>query len=247
MKIGTILTATDSNPLYSEFIPSFIQAWSRLLPEADICIVYIADELPEQFAPYAKHIQLVKPIQGIHTAFQAQCIRLLYPRFLTRDEGVLITDMDMLPLSRSYYVDSIYKYADNAFVVYRDVCLPAEICICYNVAHPSTWKSVFGEKPTEELLAEWYSSSLYDGTHGGKGWGTDQQILIQRFHAWSGKKIILNDRLTGFRRLCRSEPALFQKRDKLQKDIQAGVYADYHCLRPYSQHKEINDFITDCL
>jgi len=247
MRIGTILTATDSNSLYSEFIPAFVQAWSRLLPEADICIVYIADELPEWLIPYSKYIHVVKPISGVHTAFQAQCIRLLYPRFLTRQEGVLITDMDMLPLNRTYYVNSIAKHPDEAFIVYRDVCLPEEICICYNVAHPKTWLSMFGDKPTSDLLAEWYSTSNYDGNHGGQGWGTDQQILVKQFRSWTGRKIILNDRLTNFQRLCRSEPSVFQNKDKLKQKIQEGFFADYHCLRPYSQHKTMNDWIVSCL
>lgn len=248
MKIGTILVATDTNPLYCDFIPSFVRAWKALLPEADICIVMIAHEIPERFAPYAQHIRLFPPIPEMHTAFQSQCIRLLYPRHITRNEGVLITDMDMLPMNRSYYVDSIQSYSNDAFVVYRNVCLPREISMCYNVAHPSVWSSMFGNESIETMLRTWYSGTGYSGQHGGVGWGTDQAILVRMFNQWKGTKVVLNDAVTKFRRLDRAfHTSVFDHRESLGMWIRRGYFADYHCLRPYANHKEVNDFIVSCL
>lgn len=249
MKIGTIVAATDDNPLYSEFIPLFIRSWSHLIPEADICILYIADSLPEALLPYSKFIRLTPPIPGIHTAFQAQCIRLLYPREVTRNEGVLITDMDMLPMNRSYYVDSIRNASDDTFVVYRDVCLPDEISMCYNVALPAIWASVFGSRPTTELLEEWYRPSGYDGLHGGQGWCTDQRILVKAFNEWNGSKIVLNDTITKFARLDRVMPMDMWERERarIRSLILQGYFADYHCLRPYSAYKSWNDWVVMCL
>lgn len=247
MKVGTIVTATDTNPLYMDFIPIFVKAWKSLIPEADVRIVLVADGIPEQFQEFSRNIVLFPPIPGIHTAFQAQCIRLLYPRDVERDEGVLITDMDMLPMNRSFYVNSISTVSSDAFVVYRDVCLPSEISMCYNIAHPAVWKSMFGEKSTTETLVEWHSPVVYDGQHGGVGWNTDQLILVKCFNAWNGMKVVLNDKLTEFRRLDRVLPYQFQDKESLRGLIKSGFYADYHCLRPYRDNKEMNDFIVECL
>ena len=152
MKVGTVLTATDLNPLYSEFIPIFIKAWNILFPEADVVVVLVAHEIPEDLKVYEKNIKLFKPLPDVLTAFQAQCIRLLYPRLIERDEGVLITDMDMLPMNRSYYADPIKDISDDTFVTYRNVCLPMEIAMCYNIATPAVWRSMFGNSTTESLL-----------------------------------------------------------------------------------------------
>lgn len=247
MKLGTILTACDLNPLYSEFIPNFIKAWNILFPHADVIVVLIADRIPDSLNAYAKNLRLFSPIPNVHTAFQAQCIRLLYPRHIERDEGVLITDMDMLPMNRSYYVDSILDTPNDTFVTYRDVCLPTEIAMCYNIATPRVWKGVFGDSTTESLLQSWYMSTTYDGNHGGKGWGTDQEILLKKFNTWSGPKVTLNDSITKFHRLDRIHFNTFLDRDELKKRIQLGHYTDYHCLRPYSQYKDINDFVVSCL
>jgi hypothetical protein len=247
MKIGTVLVATDTNPLYCDFIPIFVRAWKTLLPEADICIVMIADEIPERFQPYSHHIKLSPPITGIHTAFQAQCIRLLYPREIERDEGVLITDMDMVPMRRSYYTDPIANVPEDTFIVYRDVCLPGEIAMCYNVAHPTTWTAMFGTESYCDILSRWYAPTNYDGRHGGVGWGTDQVILVKFFNDWDGPKVVLNDTVTRFDRLDRVLPHMFQNKIELKSRIQRGLYADYHCMRPYTEHKEINDYIVGCL
>ena len=243
MRMGTVLTATDLNPLYCDFIPIFIRAWTILFPEIDVVIILIAHSVPESLTEFSKHIRCHKPISGIHTAFQAQCVRLLYPQLIERNEGVLITDMDMLPMNRFYYEDAIKTISDDTFVCYRDVCLPAELPICYNIAIPSVWKAMF----EGETLESWYEGTHYDGNHGGTGWSTDQLILIKKFNEYYGKKIILNDSVTKYNRLDRAYSSQFADMHELRRKISSGLYSDYHCLRPHSEHQDTNNFIVDSL
>jgi hypothetical protein len=243
MKLGTVLTASDLNPLYCDFIPIFIRAWTILFPEVDIIVVLIADSVPDNLSEFSKNIQCWKPVEGIHTAFQAQCVRLLYPQLIQRNEGVLITDMDMLPMNRFYYEEVIKTISDDTFVCYRDVCLPAELPICYNIAVPSVWKALF----EGETMDSWYEGTNYDGNHGGSGWSTDQLVLIKKFSEYPGKKVILNDRLTRFNRLDRSYSSQFTDMNDLRNKIMSGSYSDYHCLRPHSLHRDMNNFIVDSL
>lgn len=247
MKVGTILTACDLNPLYSDFIPNFIKAWTILFPSADVIVVLIADEIPDSLEPYIKSLRLFKPVSGIHTAFQAQCIRLLYPRQIERNEGVLITDMDMLPMNRSYYMDSIKDISDDTFITYRQPCRIWNLPMCYNIACPSVWQNMFGDSTIESILQTWYETSNYDGQHGGSGWGTDQKVLIDKFNSWGGPRCMLDDTKTKFNRLDRIHPRIFNDLAQLAKSIKDGIYSDYHCLRPYSQYKDINDFLVSCL
>ena len=238
MKLGTILTATDLNPLYADFIPIFITAWKKLAPEADICIVMVADRIPDQYQAYREHIKLFPPVPGMHTAFQAQCIRLLATREIQRDEAVLITDIDILPMSRRYYVDTIRDLAPDAFVVYREVLMPEQIAMCYCAAHPATWSSMFGTDPTVDVLRRWYSPdySLYQN-----GWYTDQIQLVSAYNAWTGTKVVLQDRDTGFCRLDRWGNAR-TLRDFTE--VAAERFTDYHALRPHTEHREFNDKVV---
>ena len=243
MKLGTVVTATDLNPLYMDFIPIFVKAWTTLFPEIDVVIVLIAHSIPDSLLDYKQYIHINSPIDGINTAFHAQCIRLLYPQYINREQGVLITDMDMIPMNRFYYEDAIKNIPDNVFICYRDVCLPTELPICYNIALPYVWASMF----KEESIEKWYNNTEYDGSHGGIGWNTDQLILIKKFNEHEGSKIILNDNITKYNRLDRVFKNQFADRNTLRKQIAAGDYSDYHCLRPHSAHTEINNFIVDSL
>ena len=247
MTLGTVLTASDLNPLYLDCIPLFIQAWTTLFPEVDVVIVLIADEIPSHLQQYSKYIRAFRPIKNMHTAFQAQCIRLLYPQYITRHEGVLITDMDMVPMNRDYYERAIADKPDYAFISYRDVLLPNEIPMCYNIAIPPIWKAVF----ENETLETFYTRvQEYDGIHGGKGWSTDQLILIENFNAYNGAKCVLNDSITKYNRLSRHIFHIeheYMGLSILKSNIESGQYSDFHILRPYSQYKSLNQYIVNSL
>ena len=110
MILTDVLTATDLNPMYYKFIPVFIKAWRKLFPEINIHIVLIATEIIEELKPYEEYIKLFSPIEGIKTAFIAQNIRLFYPALIDAVGGVLISDMDIIPMGRSFYVNPIKGY-----------------------------------------------------------------------------------------------------------------------------------------
>ena len=244
MRIGSVVTSTNENPLYYQFVPNFVKAWKAILPEARIRISYIGHALPAEIIEYSEYIDIVKPLEGVDSAFYAQCIRLLAPRSAPTPEGVLITDMDMIPLCKSYYLDPIAPISNEFFISYRDVLLPDEIAMCYNVALASTWEAIFGRESYKQIIGRWFRNVTYDGRHGGAGWNTDQRILLEHFNAWSGPKLTLNDGLTNFRRLDRDDSFIFYNHHRLAMRIKAGLYSDYHCQRPYHLYKLINDYIV---
>jgi hypothetical protein len=253
MKIDCVLTACNANPLYEEFIPLFIKAWRKLMPEIDIKIIYIHHEIPAHLQPYAQYITLFQPIDSISTAFTSQYIRLLYPCLLNYTNGVLITDIDILPMNRAYYVNNITQYTNDAFIYYRHVLMMEyrEIAMCYNVATPAVWKQIFNVCCYEDIQKEIASvyDSAYTGVPGSRGWNIDQTDLYKRVHAWNATTkqfVYLRDDETGFRRLCRSSFHGIMTQDLCHK-IKGGYFSDYHALRPYSRYKSVNDFIIDLL
>jgi hypothetical protein len=257
MKIGTIVTASDLNKEYVDFIPTFIKSWNKILPNAQVKVILIGETIPENLISYSNNIQLFTPIQGMKTAFQAQCIRLLYPRFIERNEGVLISDMDMIPLNQKYYTEPIKNIDDNTFVSYRAFFNngsengnitkenPIDIPICYNVATPNIWREMFGSEDNETILKKWYTNTNYNGIHGGKGWGTDQKMLLDYFINYKGKKILLKRDNLGFNRLVLNN--MSDITTELTQGIKNGIYSDYHCPRPYEQNKEIINFVLNSI
>tara|TARA_Y100000389_G_scaffold204686_1_gene258863 strand:+ start:1077 stop:1829 length:753 start_codon:yes stop_codon:yes gene_type:complete len=250
MKLDCILTACNLKPLYIEFIPYFINMCKKLYPDVDVKIVLIADSIPEEYIQYSDNIILYNPPPNISTCFISQYIRILYPAILNYENGVLITDIDDVPLNNKYFTKNIRNIPNHKWVNLREWKTKDQICMAYQVATPINWKEVFGIKSIEcinERLTSVYSQINYkDGSTSGD-WFKDQRDLYTYVMDWNKKTnnyIFLRDKETGFNRLGRNRHFNI---NEIKDDIKNGKYSDYHCLRPYSKYKIINDKIYDML
>jgi hypothetical protein len=254
MKLDCVLTAVNENPLYLCFIPLFINSWKKLYPSVDVKIIVIANEIPEKYKEYSKHIVLFTPIENISTAFISQYIRILYPAILKYNNGVLITDMDMIPMNRTYYTKNIEEYDNSKFIYYREnVCFNyKQIAMCYNVAIPSIWKEIFNVNSIDDIINRLKTvnkSINYVDGHGKSGWCTDQIDLYTYVMNWNKKTnnlICLKENKTMFKRLDRNSSCNINN-EVLRTNISNGIYTDYHCMRPFEKYKEINNKVLELL
>jgi hypothetical protein len=250
LELTRALVASDLNPHYLGFWPLVRRAWAEIAGlEAVLVLVAPENEVPRHLrGDPAVHV--FEPLPDVHTAFQAQCIRLLYPALLADADGAVITsDADMAPMNRRYFHRPASHVSADHFVAYRDILLGGgEIPICYNAARPATWARIFAVTSPDDVrarLAEWWTTAEYAGVHGGSGWGTDQVLLYRAVveHARSGRDVwILDDHYTGFRRLDR--PVLRRRGGLTQHDrrlISRRGFSDFHCVGPYSEFRELND------
>ena len=254
MILDCILTAVNENPLYLEFIPLFIKTWNKLYPAVDVKIILIAKEIPEDYLQYKDNIILFEPIQNVLTSYISQIIRIFYPCILKYNNGVMITDIDMIPMNRSYYTDNIKKYDNNKFIYLREkVCFNhRQIAICYNVAIPTVWNEIFDINSLEEIknrIIDINKKTKIVAGHGKRGWATDQITLYNKVMSWNKKTnhlICLKESETGFNRLGRNRK--FNIKDRIvQENIKNGIYTDYHCLRPMKKYSDINYTIFNLL
>jgi len=215
MKLSCVLTATNENPLYCDFIPIFINTWKKLCPKILIKIIFIGKELPEKFKEYWDYLYLFTPLPWVSTAFVSQYIRMLYPALIDVDGGVLITDMDMLPMNSDYYYKNIEDVEDDKFFCYRDALHTecAQIPMCYCIAKPETWSKIFKINNLEDVdqrLNKVDYDIEYENKHGGKGWWTDQNHLflgVMKYENENNVKIFeyKKDSESGYKRLCRDD------------------------------------------
>lgn len=252
MKLDCVITSCNLNNLYFDFIPLFIKSWNKLYPNVDVKIILISNYIPNEIEQYKNNIILFSPIDNISTAFTSQYIRLLYPCILNYNNGILITDMDMIPMNSTYYTENIKNINDDKFIYYRDALIYQykEIAMCYNIALNKTWKDVFNINNVEDIkqrIINVNNNINYVEGHGTNGWTTDQTDLYKYIINWNKKTnnfVFLDDKKTGYNRLDRGT---FNLDDNEISKIKNGFYTDYHCYRPYKQYKQINDAILDLL
>ena len=242
MKLTRAIVACDLNKHYLDFWPIVHNAWNNIIG-IPCTLILIADKIPEDMS-YKEDIVLFKPIPGIHTAFTAQCIRLLYPCLLDDgvEEGIILSDMDMIPTYKPYFVDTIADLPTDTFYSYRGVHHPEkQIWMCYVVARPSTWRDIFTVKTFEDikgLLKEWNNWVKYEGKKGGEGWFADQQILYDYIvNQWEHpeKLSFKNDELMSFRHLDRNDNTWQELTLELRMRMKYGYYQDFH-MPSWTEH-----------
>ncbi len=227
-KIDRAIVSSDANPLYLDFWPIVAKAWHRLGIRPTLAL--IADETVQVDETIGDVIRF-KPIPGISNGFQAQVIRLLLPT-LFENEISIISDIDMIPISKEYFIDLVSKISDNMFVIYRDKAVyewDKTYPMCYVAAKGSTFKEVFRVNSANDLpsiICEW--SQLFD-----ERWNSDESLLYQYTNDWRDyQSRCMKLGLRVERRIDR--PGNWYNKNLLI----AGYYIDCHSERPYSDHKK---------
>lgn len=252
MKIDCVLTSCNLNKNYTDFIPLFVKAWEHLYPNIYVKIVIICNKIPEDLLKFDKYLIQFNEIDGIYSSFISQYIRILYPALLDYQNGILITDIDMIPMNNKYYTDNLKKIKKDHFVTFRNRRLEYKnLVICYNCALSKTWSDIFHIQNKNDVinhLKSIYQEVNYEDGRLKKGWYTDQLQLYKYVKKWNektNKHIILKDEKTKFNRLCRKTN--FTLTNEIISNIKNGNYSEYHAYSPYEKYKEINDNIIKLL
>lgn len=229
------IIATDAHPNYIEFWPLVAQAWQEIVGIRPT-LALIADKsviIDETLGDVIRF----EPIEGVPTSLYAQAIRLLLPA-LFEDEGCIISDIDMIPLSRDYFIDSVSNVPEDTFVVYRNKAYhpnTKQYPMCYCAAYGKVWKEIFNVnniKDVPRIIKKWHELNL--------GWSTDELLLYHYLNAWNkfSTNCIKLDHSVS-KRIDRAHWGYSSEK------IKTGYYIDAHCLRPYKRHKKTIDTIME--
>lgn len=237
LKIDRVILSCDTNPTYIQFWPIVAKAWKQLIG-IQPTLALIAEDNIEIDTSLGDVIR-IKPIPNIPTSLQSQVIRLLLPAYF-ENEVCLISDIDMLPLNKDYFVNSIKNIPDDKFVVYRNMAYGnmSRLPMCYNAGKGYLFKEIFKIRNINEIpekIKYWHSLKL--------GWETDEKILTKYLLSSNKTKkkcIFLHHRAMPDRRIDRSN----WQYDK--KKLKEGYYIDAHMVRPLDKYyKEIKELLDD--
>jgi hypothetical protein len=235
LTLNRVILATDANANYIEFWPVVARAWKEIVGITPTLFLVASEDVAVDET--LGEVIRFEPIEGIPTALQAQAIRLLGPALFPNDVCI-ISDIDMIPLTRSYFVDSIVDCPDDSFVIYRNEGFgySAEWVMCYVAGRGSTYGEIFHVSTMEEIRT--MLQHLYDLQ---LGWHTDEITMVKSVKEWADfetRCIMLGHSANNPEgRLNRSDWII--DHDLLTR----GFYIDAHCPRPYTKHKDSIDTI----
>ena len=245
MKIARAIMATDANPAYFQFWSVVAPRWRQwgIMPT-----LAVINDKKLDIDESLGEVIYVKPDVDIHSSHQAQIVRLFLAAHY-RDDVCLISDIDMMPLKKEYFVDIIEEYEKDAFVVYSadayapgDPAFPA-FPMCYLCSTGENFYNII-----DGDLDNFHSKAKEWMGHG-FGWHTDEKVFYRKFMDWMPreKKGIFFRR--GFN--VSSDPLSIGRIDRgnachYREDLlEKGFYIDFHMPRPYSSHKEVIDLIFE--
>ncbi len=170
------------------------------------------------------------------------CIRLLLPA-LYPDDVCLISDMDMMPMQREYFIDSVKDVHEDQFVIYRTHCLhppKEEYPMCYVAGKGILYQDIFNIKSINEIpviVKKWFQQQRGKQLH--KIISTDQQMLFESVNKW--EHFYSNCTLLDV------PVHRIDRKDHLKYDselFKKNYYTDLHSLRPYKLYAKIIDPIV---
>ena len=194
MKIDTIVTAVNTNSSYLQLIPFLIYTWKTVIPNANICIILVADEIPFEFLHYKNFIILHRETRDMSTAYLSQILRIFYPCLFNNVRGtIMTTDIDMFPIKRSFFENAILENEQDCFVYLSSNKDWATICYC--IANNKIWKELMNVSSYYEMMNAIegiYMKNVYENKHGGKGWTLDETYLNNKLKQYALKNKVIS-------------------------------------------------------
>lgn len=246
MKIDIAILSSNAHQDYLEFWPSVSRAWKTKLG-IDPVLLYIDDDYETAVISeeYGKVIR-IKPIPDIPIYVQCQSVRYWYATQLGETTGI-ISDIDMYPLSRFYFIDQLKQIPDYKYV-HMNPCMDTygQIPACYHVAKGNTFASVLGNYDFETYLrkAIAFSDTVDCSYSNFKYWYVDERYSTSLIQQYTNKPIFQFIPREGGQNGHRIDrPNWVYDKQKVRDDY----YYDSHSIRPFRNHSDELNGLVDLM
>ena len=239
MKIDIAIHSSNSNPFYLDFWSIVSKIWKNKFNITPI-LIYIDHNHDTEIDDTHGVVIKYKPINNIEISLQCLWIRYwITSQYL--DKVCIISDIDMLPISKNYFIEQIKIIDENKYVHLNPYTgyLPS----CYHVAKGKKFVDVLNlENIWEESIRNLNSLKI----------GYKHNIDNDNFESWGSDEIYATKKINEYEN---KELFVFITRqyDRIdrsnwfytEKEIYNDKYADSHSIRPYSKYKkEIDNLVN---
>lgn len=235
MKIEVVIHSSNSNSMYLDFWPLVSKVWNVRFGLRPLLVYIDEDHTIPIDTTYGDVIKM-KPVPDIPVYLQCLWVRYWIPiQFL--EKVCMISDIDMFPISKSYFTDTIKTVSDDKYV-HLYTCtdyLPS----CYHVAKGKVFKKVLAlHDKWEDSLRMIHDRKVNPNTYNSnieflkdkQQWGVDEEYATERVRSYPDRNLFVFVNRTH-QRIDRD------KWEWTEQDIKADAYADSHSIRPYRDPK----------
>lgn len=231
MKINYAVMGSTKDPIYYDFWPLVSRIWKERFDVTPV-LGLIGEKFNTSRDEYGIIMEFPK-ITGYDDGLLSQLIRIYLPKLL--EDICIISDIDMIPISKKYFIEDLKNYEDNQFLIlsshHPQTAGLNQYPMCYVVGSSDNFIKIF------DLSTDW--ESFVRGITL-SGWYTDQVFLYEKINSNNEVNFSFPVRENGFysNRIDRFEWGY--NTELLDKDF----YIDCHSLRPYLDYKiEIDKLI----
>ena len=247
MKIDLIIHSSDSNPMYLDFWPLVSKVWNIRFGLRPL-LVYIDENHTIPIDTTYGDVIKMKPIADIPVYLQCLWIRYWIPSQYP-DRVCMISDIDMFPISKSYFFDTIANIPDDKYV-HLYTC-PDYLPSCYHIAKGrmfqkvlklhTSWEESLRMIHQRKVNPNDYNSSL-EFLKDKQQWGVDEEYATECVRTYPDRNVFIFVNRTH-KRIDRD------KWEWTETDVKSDVYADSHSIRPYRDPENTAriDLLVECL
>jgi hypothetical protein len=170
MEIKYAIVSSDESE-YLDYWPIISKAWQKLGIEP--VLVKIQSNINECILSIDNGFLIIKLplIPNIKSSLQAQIGRIWAYKIL--DANCIISDIDMYPISESYFKDTVKQYNNDQIISYcSDAAkrFDGNHPMCYVLANAEVMSKLISQTTWEDFVKDLAEA-------GGQGWSTDQWYL----------------------------------------------------------------------
>tara|TARA_R110002126_G_scaffold116875_6_gene256520 strand:+ start:3059 stop:3772 length:714 start_codon:yes stop_codon:yes gene_type:complete len=233
MNIDYVIISSDNNPIYRDFYEPVSKVWNHFGYKT--FMLEICDEDSEIYETEYGIYKKFKKVGNIDCGLQSQIVRL-FASTLLPDSNLLMSDIDMFPLTINYFEERSKLVTDEQILIYTGQPYGTNgfYPMCYILGNGGIISKSLG---IENDTYEDFTNKLYKDYKG--AWNTDENFFFDKMQLFDNK-IILRDRVDILG--TRVYRPVFRY---TEEQIKRGYFIDCHSLRPYNTHKtEIDKLIN---
>jgi hypothetical protein len=114
MKIKYAIHGSNNNPLYLDFWPVVAKVWKEkfnIIPVLGL----VGNEESDLYDDGNGLVIKIKINESQDSALSSQIVRMFITKYL--DGACIISDIDMIPLSKKYFIDEFDRYSKDDIII----------------------------------------------------------------------------------------------------------------------------------